>query len=225
MPHSLEVSHVETSRRAVLGVRSWFGRANVRTEGRSVWPLRLDALGRRRIRLDDRRRRRERLRLDQREGLGALGVRRRISRQRAVRDRLHVSAADERARDQRHVDARDRRHEREHLPPVFRLQLRRARRTRAAVRADRPRRDAFQQRRVHRTRRSPRDAEQDAVLHVVGRRGQGVSRAERRSACRRAVDADLYQNRLRRLVVRPVLGLLRRRRSAVPRTSCTFRVE
>ena len=106
-------------------------------------------------------------------------------RQRAVRDSLHVSAADVRARDStEHVDVEigDMRHE--HLSSVPRLQLRRARRTRCGRTCSSASRDAFQQRRVHRTRRSPRDAEPDTVSRSWG---AGVRHLSGRTsaACRR----------------------------------------
>ena len=53
------------------------------------------------------------------------------------------------------------------------------------------------------------DHERDAVLDHLGRRRQGLRRIGRRLPGRHPVDAHLYQVGFRRLVVRPVLGLLR----------------
>ena len=69
----------------------------------------------------------------------------------------------------------------------------------------------YRQRRLHRSRRGQRhDRRRYPVLGYARRRREGVCRQHRR-APRRAVDADLHQERFGGLVVRSVLGLLRRR--------------
>ena len=61
----------------------------------------------------------------------------------------------------------------------------------------------------------PHDSRPDALLDHVGRRRKGLPGEGRGLQGRDAVGADLHQERRGRLVVRPVLGLLRRRQRAV----------
>src|SRR5688572_3340475 len=197
------------------GLRSLVRDANLCTEGRGVRPLCVDDLGRRRIGPVGARRRRQHLRRGRHQGFGVMGSRRRLSCQRPRRSRFPLHAADDDARDHRNEHARGGRPQCEHLPPVCRLQLRGHRRAGPTVRADWPRRHELRQCRLHRTRCGASDAEPDAVLHNVGCGHQDVSLAECRDTRLPAVDADLHQDGFRRLVVRPVLGLLCRRRSAV----------
>ena len=68
-------------------------------------------------------------------------------------------------------------------------------------------------------RRSEERERQFPVLDDLGRGPEGERVAERRHEVRRPVDADLHQVGRSRLVVRPVVGLLRRRQCPGTRTS------
>ena len=107
----------------------------------------------------------------------------------------------------RHGRARARRPDRQHLPPVRRLQCRDARcpRVRPYLMIGF---GATNYGDVDFTRANgrPRRPRADAVLDHLGRRRQGVRRIRRRLPRRRPVDPDLHQVGFGRLVVRPRTG-------------------
>ena len=196
----------------VLGSTAWAQTPKVEFTGLIGWTLSDGVSGDPVTALDGKR-----LRPGGSPGFGQFRVLARVLPEPVGRTRFPVAPAGHEARRGRHQRRHPRRHEHRRLPRLRRVLLRRPR-SRRPVRTSwaasaRPTTAACPTRSWTASRPRRESGTQFSTTWGAGLKVQRV--AERRHEVRHPVDADLHQVGRGRLVVRPVVGLLRDRRRPV----------